>query len=111
VAARLESLGEPGGVTLLGSAFDQIEGKVDIAVDYIGEQNVKNIARPVRVYRAAANEPSQAPSAVEPDLTVPDKPSIAVLPFENMSGDPEQEYFADLMIRPLSFPKRKLSGR
>jgi len=111
VAARLESLAEPGGVTLLGSAFDQIEGKVDIAVDYIGEQNVKNIARPVRVYRAAANEPSQAPSAVEPDLTVPDKPSIAVLPFENMSGDPEQEYFADLMIRPLSFPKRKLSGR
>ena len=95
VAARLESLAEPGGVTLSGSAFDQIEGKVDIAVDDIGEQNVKNIVRPVRVYRAATKDTSQSLSAVEPTLTVPDKPSIAVLPFDNLSGDPEQEYFAD----------------
>ena len=95
VAARLESLAEPGGVTLSGSTFDQIEGKVDIALEFIGEQNVKNIARPVRVYRAAASESALAQSTVEPILTVPDKPSIAVLPFDNLSGDPEQEYFAD----------------
>jgi adenylate cyclase len=99
VAARLEALADPGGVSLSGPAFDQVDGKLDLAFEDIGEQRVKNIAKPVRVYRLASGgsqaSPREHPS--EP-LPLPDKPSIAVLPFDNMSGDPEQEYFADGMV-------------
>jgi adenylate cyclase len=94
VAARLEALAEPGGVCLSRAVRDQVRDRLDYIFEDMGEQQVKNIARPVRVYRVcdlggAANIPSP------PVLPLPDKPSIAVLPFANMSGDPEQEFFAD----------------
>src|SRR5206468_787971 len=90
VAARLEALCEPGGICVSHRVREDTQDKLDIAFEDIGEQQLKNIARPVRVYRARLDE---APS--RPALALPDKPSIAVLAFENMSGDPEQEYFAD----------------
>jgi adenylate cyclase len=91
VAARLEALAEPGGICISRVVRDQVRDKLDFGFEDMGEQQVKNIARPVRVYRVAARQ-QQKPETV---LPMPDKPSVAVLPFENMSGDPEQEYFAD----------------
>jgi adenylate cyclase len=94
VAARLESLAEPGGICLSGSAHEQVEGKTDYGFEDIGEHEVKNIVRPVRAFRIMGN--GQAGST-EPtkSLALSEKPSIAVLPFDNLSGDPEQEYFVD----------------
>ena len=91
IAARLEGIAEPGGICISEDAFRQVRGKVATEFADIGEQTLKNIARPLRVYRtgpAPAPEPPAAPSTA---LPLPDKPSIAVLPFANMSGDPEQE--------------------
>jgi len=96
IAARLEALAEPGGICVSRVVHDQVRDKLDIAFEDMGEQQVKNIARPVHVWRIRLGA-KQALSASE-SLPLPDKPSIAVLPFANMSGDPEQEYFADGMV-------------
>jgi adenylate cyclase len=99
VAARLEALAEPGGIYLSDDAHRQVRGKVDLIFEDIGEQSLKNITHPIRVYRVrlGAAAPNARPT-VAPSLALPDKPSIAVLPFQNMSGDQEQEYFADGVV-------------
>src|SRR5438132_4418176 len=97
IAARLEALAEPGGICISRTVRDHIRDKLAYRFDDMGEQQVKNIARPVRVYRVSdIRGGSQIPSAPAlPTLPLPDKPSVAVLPFTNMSAEPEQEFFAD----------------
>jgi adenylate cyclase len=100
VAARIESECEPGGVCLSDDAFRQVRGKTSFAFDDLGERRLKNIDRPMRIYAARSADFSAAVSAAPASqsfkpLSLPDKPSIAVLPFHNASGDPEQEYFVD----------------
>jgi adenylate cyclase len=94
IAARLEGLAEPGGICVSARVQEDAAGKLALAFEDIGEQQLKNIARPIRVFRVAASGPSSAVTAPVP-LTLPDKPSVAVLPFNNMSGDPEQEFIAN----------------
>ena len=94
IAARLESLADPGGICISKTAFDQIETKLPLRYEYLGEQQVKNIAKPVAAYRIRM-ERDLTTADRSLGLKLPDKPSIAVLPFANMSDDPEQEYFSD----------------
>jgi adenylate cyclase len=98
IAARLEGIAEPGGICISEDAFRQVHGKVETEFTDIGEQNLKNIARPLRVYRTGPASAPQSVTAPAAGLPLPDKPSIAVLPLANLSGDPEQEYFADGMV-------------
>jgi len=99
VAARLEGLAEPGGICLSGDAYRQVRGKIEWQVEDLGEREVKNLREPLRVYRIALEHASLADSSSpSAPLPLPDKPSIAVLPFTNMSGDPDQDYFADGMV-------------
>ena len=102
IAARLEGISEPGGVCISDDAQRQIRTKVDVAFHDMGPQTLKNIAEPMRTWSARLDGDAPSPanpstSPIQP-LALPDKPSIAVLPFQNMSGDPDQEYFADGMV-------------
>jgi adenylate cyclase len=97
IAARLEALAEPGGICISRVVRDQVRDRLDYTFEDLGEQQVKNISRPVRVYRVrdgAASIEEPLPASPRP-LPLPDTPSVAVLPFSNMSGDPDQEFFAD----------------
>jgi len=98
IAARLEGLAEPGGVCISEDAYRQMRGKLDVEFVDGGEQQLKNIDRPVRVYRMRRAGVAAKPAP----LALPEKPSIAVLPFQNMSGDPEQDYFADGMVEDIT---------
>jgi TolB-like protein/tetratricopeptide (TPR) repeat protein len=98
VAARLEAIAEPSGICISEDAYRQVRDKLDIVFDDAGEQNLKNIKRPVRVFRV--NDGVAA--SPRPTLALPNKPSIAVLPFQSLSADPEQEYFADGIVEDIT---------
>src|SRR5262249_164738 len=102
IAARLEALAEPGGICLSAAAHEQVRDRLDIAFDDLGEHQVKNIARPVHTYGIAVGASSRPALPVRAQLPLPDKPSLAVLPFENMTGDAEQEYFVDGMVEEIT---------
>ena len=108
IAARLEGIAEPGGVCISDDAHRHIRGRVDVAFDDIGEQNLKNIAEPLRAWYirfASVSAPavrSSASATRVPDLSLPDKPSIVVLPFDNMSAEPGQEYLADGIVEAIT---------
>lgn len=114
VAARLESISEPGGICISDVVHQQVSGRVEAGFADLGDQSLKNIARPVRAYRIELGEaragPPAAASAASATFAPPDRPSIAVLPFQNMSGDAEQDYFCDGLVEDIITTLSKLAG-
>jgi len=113
IAARLEGLAEPGGITVSESIRTAVRGKVNATFDDQGEQQVKNIPHPVRAYRvgtAGSSVPKSSPAVGEVDLSPSDKPSIAVLPFASLSNDPEQAYFAEGLTATITSDLSRISG-
>ena len=104
VAARMETLADPGGICVSGNVHEHVAGTLDLAFEDLGPQSIKNIDRLVPAYRLTfeASAPPVPSEPTAPALALPDKPSIAVLPFQNMSGDPEQEFFADGMAEDIT---------
>ena len=110
VAARLESIADPGGACISGSVFEQVDRRFEVRWEDLGQRALKNIARPVRVYRLAPDGPAPLSAGLRPQAAAPQKPSIAVLPFTNMSSDPEQGYFADGLSEDLITDLSKVPG-
>src|SRR6516164_7780148 len=109
LAARLEALAEPGGICVSRVVRDEVRDKLDVAFDDLGEQQVKNISRPVRAFAVRLGGEAVKAPPVRPPLPLPDKPSLAVLPFQNMTGDAEQEYFVDGMVEEITTAIARLS--
>ena len=101
LAARLEGLADPGGICMSGRVHADVAGKLDVGFEDLGEQQVKNISRPVRAFRVKLGKPGST-AELKPALPLPDKPSLAVLPFQNLTGDIEQEYFVDGMVEEIT---------
>jgi len=102
IAVRLEGIADPGGILISEKVYREVEGKLDAAFEDRGEQQLKNISKPVHAYAIHTGAYSSLTERLSAAPPLPDKPSIAVLPFQNMSGDPEQEYFADGMVEEIT---------
>jgi adenylate cyclase len=102
IAVRLEGIANPGGILISGKVHSEVDGKLDVGFEDRGEQRLKNISKPVRAYAVREGTYSAQTKRIGAVPPLPDKPSIAVLPFENMSGDPDQEYFADGMVEEIT---------
>src|SRR5882757_9915250 len=112
IAARLESIAEPGGICISSAAYDQVRGKVGVEFADLGEQNLKNIERLVRAYALVWNDPDPARQAIcaRPCALSPPRLSVVVLPFTNLSGDPEHDYFVDGVTESLTTDLSRISG-